>query len=136
MMNWNEFQKYCAAFCAWREARGEIASFGVDALRGVVHVIANRAKKRNQSWPQVVFAYEQFSSLTAPGDPQIKAGLVPNADDPIFAQCYDAADGAFNNDIDPTFGADFYFADGIGVPYWANSMTFTVKIGHHNFYRS
>jgi spore germination cell wall hydrolase CwlJ-like protein len=131
----SEFDKWSAAFCTWREARGESATL-TDSLRGVLHVIANRSAKRNLSWSQVVYQYLQFSSITAPGDPQIKAGIVPSSGDSIFAQCYQIADDiASGSDADLTQGASNYFADGIPVPSWAASMQFTIKIGRHSFYK-
>ena len=136
MMNWNEFQKWTAAFCAWREARGEVALAGRDALRGVLHVIDNRAKKRNKTWAEIVWQYEQFSSITAPHDPQIVAGLVPTIPDPIFTTCYEIADIIFNGgDFDLTSGATHYFADSIPPPTWAAAMIPTIKLGHHQFYK-
>jgi N-acetylmuramoyl-L-alanine amidase len=136
MMSWYEFQKYLAALTAWREGRGEVAAYGLDSLRGILHVIDNRSKYRRLTWVQVVMQYEQFSSMTAPGDPQIHAGLVPVRPDPVFEQCYDLADIIFNGgDYDITLGSDYYFADSIPMPTWAATMTATVKIGHHLFYK-
>lgn len=135
-MNWDEFEKWCAALCCWREARGDVAAAGNDALRGVIHVIANRAIVRKKSWAQIVFQYEQFSSITAPNDPQIRAGVMPVSPDPIFDNCYAIADAVFAGiDPDPTGGATFYFADTIAMPSWAATMTATARIGHHLFYR-
>src|SRR6266851_6480993 len=126
MMDWNEFQKYCAALTTWREARGEVAVAGRDALRGVLHVIDNRAKKHNKSWAQVCFAYLQFSSMTAPGDPQIKAGVVPVTPDPIFIDCYDIAEAIQGGeDFDLTSGSIHYFNPHVVLPSWAATMTAT-----------
>ena len=130
-MNWNEFQKWVAALCAWREARGE----GRDGIRAVIHVIANRAKLHNRSWAEIVFQAMQFSSMTAPGDPQLT--LVPRSPDPAFVTCYEIADSIFQgHDFDLTEGADHYFADGIPTPSWAASMKFVTKIGRQSFYRA
>ncbi len=129
-MYWNEFDKWCGALCAWREARGE----GRDGIRGVLHVIKNRALKHNKSWAQIVYQRLQFSSMTYGQDPQLS--LVPAQPDAIFADCYDIADSIFQGgDFDITNGADHYFADSIPMPEWAKSMTATAKIGHHSFYR-
>ena len=131
-MDWKEFQKYTAAFCAWREASGE----GREGIRGVLHVIANRALKHNKTWAQVVFQYLQFSSITAPGDPQIKAGRVPVQPDAVFITCYELANSLYNGeDLDITNGATHYFADSIPMPTWAQQMTATAVIGRHKFFR-
>ena len=129
-MNWSEFDVWAAALCAWREARGE----GRDGIRGVLHVIANRAKLWNKSWAQVVYQRLQFSSMTYPGDPQLT--LVPHVPDPAFVDCYELA--ALINaggDFDLTQGATHYFADTIPTPSWAQGMQQTIKLGHHTFFK-
>lgn len=129
-MNWHEFQKYCAALCAWREARGE----GRDGIRCVLHVIANRAKLWNKSWAEIVYQKLQFSSMTYPHDPQLT--LIPKEPNPEFVTCYEVADSIWNGgDFDLTQGATHYFADSIAMPDWAKAMTFIIKIGHHSFYK-
>lgn len=129
-MIWDEFQKWCAAFCAWREARGE----GHDGIRAVIHVIANRSKYRKRSWAEIVYQPLQFSSMTYPHDVQLSH--VPVNPDPQFEDCYAVADLIFSGgDADLTNGADFYFADSIPMPDWAKTMTATAKIGRHNFYK-
>ena len=133
--DWDEFEKLSAAFCAWREARGETATLH-DSLRAIIHVIANRAALGKKSWAQIVYQYEQFSSITAPGDPQIKADDIPLQPDPIFEQCYDIADLIFGGgDFDLTDGATHYFNPGIVLPSWAASMTKVATVGHHDFYK-
>lgn len=129
-MNWNEFQKWCAALCAWREARGE----GRDGLRAVLHVIANRARMQQRSWAEIVYARLQFSSMTYPQDPQLTA--IPRFPDPIFEQCYEIADAiAQGQDEDLTGGATHYYADSIAAPSWAATLTRTAQVGHHIFFR-
>lgn len=136
MMDWNEYEKYIAALTTWREARGEVATVGRDALRGVLHVIDNRSKKRGKSWSQVCLQYLQFSSMTAPNDPQIKGGVVPVQPDPIFIDCYDIADVIKGGgDFDLTLGADHYFNPHVVLPTWAAGMTATIVIGNHAFYK-
>lgn len=127
---WRDFNVSVAALCVWREARGESA----DGIRGVLHVIANRAKAGNKSWAEIVYAKWQFSSMTADRDPQLE--LVPKTPDPIFEQCCELADLIFDNgEPDLTLGATHYFADYIPVPDWAASMKQTIKIGHHIFFK-
>lgn len=130
-LSWSEFQKYVAALCAWREARGE----GHDGIRAVIHVIANRASRRGLSWAQVVYERLQFSSMTAPGDPQLT--LVPHNPDPAFEDCYAVADLIYSGgDFDLTDGADHYFNPHVVLPGWAAAMTKTATIGNHDFYKS
>jgi N-acetylmuramoyl-L-alanine amidase len=125
-----EFAKWCAALCAWREARGE----GYDGMRCVIWVISNRAKAKNQTWPTVIFAKWQFSSMTADGDPQVS--LVPKPYDNEFDGAFTIADRIYGGgDTDLTNGATHYFSDSIPMPRWALAMTETAKIGKHTFYR-
>ncbi|HVT81218.1 MAG TPA: cell wall hydrolase [Phycisphaerae bacterium] len=135
MMNWAEFDKWSAALCAWREARGE----GRDGIRAVIHVIANRQKSgdsrwQGKSWAQIVYQRLQFSSMTYPQDQQLCR--VPSSPDPVFVDCYEIADAIYSGlDFDLTQGATHYFADSIPMPDWAKTMTETVKLGHHTFYK-
>jgi N-acetylmuramoyl-L-alanine amidase len=131
IMNWNEFQKWCAALCAWREARGE----GRDGIRAVLHVIANRAIAHSKSWAEIIYAPLQFSSMTYPHDPQLSK--VPKFPDATFTDCYELADQIFQGkDYDLTLGATHYFADSIPKPTWAQSMTETAQIGRQTFFKS
>jgi len=132
MMNWNEFQKWCAALCAWREARGE----GRDGIRAVIHVIKNRCEspKFPNSWAEVVYQPLQFSSMTFGHDPQLCR--VPKIPDPEFIDCYDVADLIWNGgDFDLTNGATHYFNPILVLPSWASGMTKVATIGHHDFYK-
>jgi len=136
-MNWEDFNCFITALCAWREARGEggiDATAKRDALRGVIHVIANRAKARNKSWAEIVFQRLQFSSMTAPGDPQLY--LVPVSPDYIFASCFEIATNVYNGgDFDLTQGATHYYADYIAPPSWITGMVKTTQIGHHIYFK-
>jgi len=129
-MNWNDFDIWCAALCAWREARGE----GRDGIRAVIHVIKNRSDKSGKSWAVEVYRKLQFSSMTYGADPQLT--LVPQQPDPAFVDCYEIAQLInIGGDFDLTSGATHYFSDSIQMPEWAKSMTETVKIGRHTFYK-
>lgn len=130
VMNWSEFDKWCGALCAWREARGE----GRDGIRAVLHVIRNRAEKSSKSWAQIVYARLQFSSMTYGADPQLT--VVPVQPDAVFSDCYDIADLIYGGgDFDLTNGATHYFNPNVVLPEWAKGMTKTASIGHHEFYK-
>lgn len=129
-MNWIEFDKWSAALCAWREARGE----GRDGIRAVIHVIANRAAKSGKSWAHEVYRKLQFSSMTYGSDPQLS--FIPESPDPVFSDCYEIATTIMDGgDFDLTQGATHYFADTIPMPEWAKTMTQTAKFGHHIFFK-
>lgn len=129
-MNWNEFEKWCAALCCWREARGE----GHDGIRGVAHVIANRAIARKRSWAEIVYQPMQFSSMTYSNDPQLTN--IPTTPDAQFEDCYTVADLVWQGkDFDLTNGAQFYFNPKIVIPGWAALMTKVATVGNHDFYK-
>jgi N-acetylmuramoyl-L-alanine amidase len=132
-MNWDEFDKWIAALCAWREDRGSDTYGDRSGLRAVIHVIANRAAKEGKSWAEIVYARDQFSSMTAPGDPQLSN--VPVTPDPQMVDCYDIADAIKSgNDYDLTLGATNYYAATMNpAPSWAASMTQTAVIGGQVF---
>lgn len=129
-MNWNEFQKWLAALCAWREARGE----GRDGIRAVLHVIANRSAAQQKTWAEIVYAHLQFSSMTYGQDPQLC--VIPKPPDPVFVDCYELADAIFQGqDFDLTQGATHYFNPNVVLPEWAKTMTKVASVGHHDFYK-
>ena len=131
-MNWSEFEKWCAALCAWREARGEPNAR--DSMRAVIHVIKNRADAGNKPWQEIVYAPLQFSSMTYAHDPQL--WKVPVTPDPQFAIAYELADAIYHNqDFDLTEGATHYFNPGLVMPPWAAGMKKVATIGHHDFYK-
>ena len=112
------------------EAGGE---YHVGALEGVYEVIKTRAKKRNKTLAQVCLQRKQFSCLNVPSD-GIKA-----LEDTI-AQAkkhprWTIAANVLGTSTNFTNGADHYYADYIAEPYWAASMTQTVKIGKHIFFK-
>jgi spore germination cell wall hydrolase CwlJ-like protein len=131
-MNWGNYYICLIALTAWREARGE----GVDGMRAVLHVIRNRVmSQRFGDWAMVCTKKFQFSSMSAPNDPELI--LWPETGDAQFEQAYQLAVAVFaGTDADNTNGATFYFADSIPAPSWAASMRETVKIGHQTFFSS
>jgi hypothetical protein len=129
-MNIDDFNKAIAILCAWREARGD----GPDAMRAILHVIANRAIDRGKSWDVIVFQRLQFTSMTYGSDPELT--LVPVTGDAQFTYLCGIVDEVYaGTDEDNTLGATNYFANYIPVPSWAKSMIPTVTIGKQTFYK-
>lgn len=122
--------QFLIAITAWRENRGG----GQAGMQSVINVIMNRAKVRNQSPYQVCTARLQFSSITAPNDPETI--LYPPSFDtawPIAVQLTEQAVNGMLEDI--TEGATSYYALSIPAPYWVASMTKTVEIEGQAFYK-
>jgi N-acetylmuramoyl-L-alanine amidase len=126
----DDFNKALGILCAWREARGE----GNDGMRAVLHVINNRSNVRTKSWAQIIFQRLQFTSMTYGQDPELC--LVPTSDDSQYMYLASVVDSVYDgSDNDNTLGATNYFANTIPVPSWASTMTKTVQIGKHTFYK-
>jgi hypothetical protein len=132
-MNWDEFDKWQAALCAWREARGSDRNGNRDGIRAVIHVIANRAAAQGKSWAQIVYARLQFSSMTYGQDPQLSN--IPVSPDPQMVDCYEIADLIKSGgDFDLTLGATHYYAQSMSAPpSWAASMMQTAILGGQVF---
>ena len=112
------------------EAGGE---YHVGALEGVYEVITNRAKKRNKTLAQVCLQKWQFSCWNGKAD-----GIKALEDTIAKAKKHPRwkiAANVIGTETNYTNGADHYYADYIKAPYWAASMTQTVKIGKHIFFK-
>jgi N-acetylmuramoyl-L-alanine amidase len=118
----------------WREARGE----SYDAKLAVAYTVITRvANKRwwGDSISAVVTKPYQYSSMTAPRDPQLT--IYPQVGDPSFAESVQAAQAAISKGAaNPAPEADSYFDDSITPPSWAKPENFCAKIGRLNFYRT
>ncbi len=112
------------------EAGGE---YHVGALEGVYEVIMNRAKKRNKTPAQVCLQKWQFSCWNgkADGMKALEDTIAQAKKHPRWA----VAQKILGTNTNYTKGADHYYADYIAAPYWAASMTQTVKIGKHIFFK-
>lgn len=105
MINYDADDAHSAALCAWKEARGD----GHDAMRAVLHVIANRvgAPGFGKTVHDVVYGKNQFSSMSIPSDPQFN--LEPLPDDIQFAYCVTQVPEVLSGqDLDLTHGARYY----------------------------
>lgn len=106
------------------EAGGE---YHVGALEAVYEVIMTRAEKRKKTPAQVCLQKWQFSCWNGMviEDQIAKAKEHPR---------WEIAQNILGKETNYTNGADHYHADYVD-PYWASSMTKTVKIGKHIFYK-
>lgn len=123
---------FLLALCVWREARGE-PQLGWIA---VAWVIKNRMTMRKQTLYKVVTARLQFSSMTAPKDPELS--LWPDEHDATWISIQAEATGVMHGIIpDPTGGASSYYANYIAFPpSWNLSLLQqTAKIGKHIFFK-
>lgn len=120
------------ALCAWREARG----CSDEAIRGVLHVIKNRAERPGwwgKSIEEVVLKPSQFSSFNK-GDPN--ATKFPMEDDKVFPKILTLTDAVLSNqDEDLTDGAVNYH-DSTVFPEWAAHAVRSAQILPFSFYKA
>lgn len=127
-MDWSTYNRTLLALVMWREARGE----GSEGMKAVGCVVRNRVK--NDTWTQIITAKWQFSSMTAPGDLMLIQWPVEG--DSQFLEAMLLADGIYNGAIvDITNGATHYFNPNVVLPKWAASLSKTMTLGHHDFYK-
>lgn len=121
----------------WREARGEVIQHP-DELIAIGYTVIDRVKK--PSWwghdvLSVISKKWQYSSLTAPGDPNLVSW--PTSDDVTWAKCGDIAYSVYTGAVpNPTQGADSYYAVTIAAPKWATPDKFVKQIGKTRFYNT
>ena len=108
------------------EAGGE---YDEGSLEAVYEVIYNRAIKKNQSFSEVCLARKQFSCWN---DKNIMENIEKASNHPRWNEAMKLA--AFDPQTNYTKGADHYHADYVN-PYWSKSLTKTVVIGRHIFYK-
>lgn len=116
----------------WREARGE----SDECRAAVAHSVLNRVS-RPTWWGRTVLTVVarkwQYSSMTAPGDPQLI--LWPIDGDASWWECLQIACDVLDGEIPNTApGADSYFDVSIQPPKWAKPEMFVKQIGRIRFY--
>lgn len=120
------------ALCLWREARGE----GHAGMTAVGCIVRNRVQKRNSSYYAEVTRPLQFSSMTAPHDPQL--GFYPTPGDVAWTQAQLIAGNLIDGDVaDITNGSTLYYDESISFPAkWDKSKVIPQgKIGRFFLFR-
>lgn len=91
------------ALCVWKEARGE----GQLGMKAVLDVIYNRARDWGKSLHDVVYAKNQFTSMSVPSDPEFN--LEPPSGDEQYAFALDITTQMLEMGMgDITHGAHYY----------------------------
>jgi spore germination cell wall hydrolase CwlJ-like protein len=134
------------ALTLWAEGRSET----LDGRAAIGCVVRNRAASRRQSAREVCLAPMQFSCWQPKDGKANHDALMllaesvadgKDARDPVLRECQWIADGILSGSCrDLTHGADHYVTTALlsstKKPGWIRTMTFTVRIGAHAFYRS
>src|SRR5574337_272162 len=123
---------FMLALTAWREASGEPALTRI----AVMYSVLNRVQRPSwwgKSVLEVVAKKWQYSSLTAPRDPNLIRWPLPEDSVwwPTFGIAYDIMDGLV---VNPVLGADSYHDTSIPIPPWAAGSRFVDQIGRLRFY--
>lgn len=120
------------ALVIWRESRG----VSQEAQVAVAHTVMNRVARPGwwgHTVDEVTTKKWQYSSLAAPGDPQLI--LWPKLSDSSWLACLGVAYDVIHGDVlHPMPGADSYYDDSIAAPKWAATARFCGKIDNLNFY--
>jgi N-acetylmuramoyl-L-alanine amidase len=120
------------ALVVWRESRGE----SLVAKIAVAYTVLDRVAK--PTWwghdvMSVIFKKWQYSSMTAPHDPQLTAW--PVTGDQAWLDSLQAAGEAIAGSTpNPAPSADSYFDVSIPAPAWATPAMFVKAIGRLRFY--
>lgn len=139
------------ALAIWKEARNG----GSIAMQSIANVVMNRVAKRGTSAAIECLRPLQFSSMTAPGDPELAIGpnALNQADWAAYLSALNiASQAAVGNLPDVTGGATDYYAPGsikttatyvlpdktvVPFPHTWNpaKVSFTVKIDRQLFFK-
>ncbi len=118
----------------YREARGA----GSLARLAIAFTVTERTK--HGGWwgtdlASVIRHPLQYSSLTAPHDPQLS--VYPASDNEfVWLDCLTCAMQALNGSVaNPVPEADSYYDDSIAPPEWATDANLIRKIGRLNFHK-
>ena len=121
-----------------RTIYGEDRGGGREGMEAVASVILNRAAHPRWWGTDVVSVClkpAQFSCWNADDPNRAKIEAATGAD-PAFTIALSVADAAVTGRLlDPTDGADSYFAFGTPEPDWARGLVPTALIGGQRFYR-
>lgn len=131
--------QFMLALVLWREARGELARTGPLAYIAVGCVLRNRSQRDKTSIYEEATNRLQFSSVTAPGDPELI--LWAKKKDPVdygaWVLAHQVASGIIAGAYsDPTRGATLYYASSIPFPADWNpaKVKQTVRVGNQLFF--
>jgi spore germination cell wall hydrolase CwlJ-like protein len=134
-MTQNDWNVALLALVLWREARGEPLA----AKQAIACTIRNRVLRPSwwgTDYPSVICKVWQYSSMTAPNDPNLIKWPTPT--DSSWQACMQIATDCVSGALeDSTQGATNYFDSSIdsNPPVWAAQMTHVCDIGGFRLYK-
>lgn len=134
MIDYKGYEEAMLALLVWREARGELHQAKV----AVCYSVLNRVKSPKwwgRTIGEVVAKKWQYSSMAAPGDPNLIAYPLPH--DLSFQDAMLAVNAVLTNgEKNPVEGADSYYDVSIPPPKWAKPEQFVKQVGAFRFYNT
>ncbi len=132
-----QYEVFLLALLLWREARGE----DVTTKRCVAWSVRNRVEHPSWwgvDWASVIAKKFQYSSMTAPGDPNLTRWPLPA--DTSWIACMHIASQVYRSAIpDPSRGATHYYDKSLDrtPPAWAagGGMIHVLDSGNFHFFK-
>lgn len=130
---WELYETALLALVIWREARGE-GELGMRAVACSIHNRVERPTWWGTSYASVIGKKYQYSSMAAPGDPQLIR--YPDMNDSMFAEALQIADAIIADEPigNPVAGADSFYDVSIPPPDWATPECFVGQVGRIRFF--
>ena len=125
-------ERVLLGLCVWREARSE----SDECRAGVAYSVLSRVQRPTwwgNSVLSVLARKWQYSSMTAPGDPQLTTW--PTDAETSWWECLEIACAVMDGEVEnPVPGADSYHDVSIRSPRWARPEMFVRQIGRLRFF--
>lgn len=132
VIDYGTYEQAMLALLVWREARGETRAAKIAVAFSVLNRVHN-PKWWGTTLGAVIAKKWQYSSMAAPGDPNLIQYPLPN--DLSFVDSMSAVNAVLaSGSINPVAGADSYWDDSIARPKWATDANFVRKIGSFSFH--
>jgi len=133
MTAWDEYQRSLLALVIWREARGE-GPAGMLAVACTIRNRVDRASWWGKSFAEVIGKKLQYSSMAAPGDPQLLRWPRSESDEGFNTALVIAEIVMRRGAESPVPGADSYYDISIPAPEWATPETYVGALGRLRFH--
>ena len=134
MIDYLSYEQALLALLVWREARGELHPAKVAVAFSVMNRVQS-PKWWGTTLGAVIAKKWQYSSMAAPGDPNLIAYPLPH--DLSFQDCLHAVNKVLSGvEKNPVPGADSYYDRSIPPPKWAKPEQFVKQIGAFRFFNT
>lgn len=134
LIDYSIYERVMLALLVWREARGELHQAKVAVCFSVMNRVEN-PKWWGKTLGEVIAKKWQYSSMAAPGDPNLIQYPLPQ--DLSFKDALATVNAVLGGKVvNPVPRADSYWDDSIARPQWATDANFVCKIGAFSFHNT